>query len=169
MEQYQHLIATLTASTGVAFRPAQPGHLEELRKLGVPQGVVEFYEAFEPDSMTDGAVRLLPIEEMLIENIDAVPGYQVQPHGYIVFATSEYGAGYCFDTNQMSNGDPRIVLMSHETAEDIETAQQAAEAAVHVAADLAEFLSMVIDGSVPLSSDFDEVEFDEDEFDDDEL
>ena len=133
----------------IRFQPASPNALNQLRSLGAPESVVAFYAEYEPEDMMEGSVRLTSIEGMMIENQQAVPGYRVQPHGYIVFATSDCGDGYCFDTNRIdAEGRPCIVIASHETAEDIETAEQAAAMVQMVAPHLLSFLERMLDGNM---------------------
>jgi SMI1/KNR4 family protein SUKH-1 len=82
----------------------------------MPEEGCAFYRSFEPSRCAEIAkVRLWPINDVLIENTDAVPGCDVQPLGYVAFATTIYGDAFCFDTGARENGSPsKVVLISHE-------------------------------------------------------
>jgi hypothetical protein len=54
-------------------------------------------------------------EAVLGENKDFVPGCFVQPHGYVVFATTIFGDAFCFDTNTAtSKATAPVVLIAHD-------------------------------------------------------
>lgn len=145
MPDYSKLIADIEAHTGGRFRRAETEALDQLRSFNLPASVVSFFRDFEPTECIEGQVRLWPISEMLRENRDYVPGADVSPHGYIVFATTICGDTYCFDLNVIDeNGEPRIVLISHD--EDFEgmSSDQITGLAKPIAPNLAAFLEMYL-------------------------
>lgn len=144
MEHYDSIVNEISALTETEFQPASDDDLDALRRLGLPESIIDFYSLHEPSSCAEYQVRLWPIRDMLVENSDMVPGAYTSPHGYIVFATTIYGDTYCFDINQMTNGKPRIVLISHEVVENEINAEQARMVAKPIAANLEAFLEAFI-------------------------
>jgi hypothetical protein len=139
--RYQDIIRNISAQTNTAFSGASPDDLAALRALQVPEPVVDFYAHYEPKGLAEGQVRLWPIADIVEENRDYVPGAYIAPLGYIVFSTTFCGDTYCFDLNQInSNGEPRIVLVSHEAVEEDISAKEAFRLAKPVAKDLHDFL-----------------------------
>jgi hypothetical protein len=108
----EEIAAAIAAKTKVALRPASAADLEALRALQAPTPVLSFYERFEPaDGVEFNRVRLCPIRSILEENHDYVPGADLYPHGYLVFATTLYGDTYCLDLNDPG---PPVIIMTHE-------------------------------------------------------
>ncbi|VTU02348.1 Uncharacterized protein OS=Clostridium sp. Maddingley MBC34-26 GN=A370_02306 PE=4 SV=1 [Gemmataceae bacterium] len=143
MPDYKKLVKLIAAQTGTTFRAASPSDLTELRALGLPGPVVDFYARHEPSQCAEGQVRLWPIADMVRENRDLIPGAYVAPLGYVVFATTFCGDAYCFDVNVVSpKGEPRIVLISHEVVRKDITAERAEGLAKPVAKDLYQFLEV---------------------------
>ena len=104
MFEYQFIIDNITEKTGVEFRPACEDDLEELRELGMPECIVDFYAHFEPEEyVEEGRVIIWPIIDIIEQNTEILPGYCVSPHGYFVFASNQYGDAYCFDTNNKND------------------------------------------------------------------
>jgi hypothetical protein len=84
----------------------------KLQALGLPRVVVDFYRSYEPAEYAEiGGVRLWPIADVIDENQKYVPGADVCPHGFVVFASTVFGDAYCFDLTMV---EPRVVLLSHE-------------------------------------------------------
>lgn len=138
-----NLIATAAATV---LRPASDEDLERLRKLALPAVVVDFYRSYEPSGCAEiEGVRLWPISEVLKENQDYVPGADVSPHGFLVFATTVYGDAYCFD---VSVAEPRVVLRSHELPFDEMDAGQIKALAKPIAPNLDAFLASFAAGSL---------------------
>lgn len=97
---------------GGSFRKASEEELAALRKLELPEPIVEFYKSHSPDGTIYGFVNLLPINEMLTENLGGIaPGKDVFPLGFVVFASMD-GDVFCLDRESGEN--PRIVLFGHE-------------------------------------------------------
>ncbi len=106
------LARAVATKADVALRPASAEDLARLRALGVPPSVVSFYERFEPAACAEiSDVRLWPIAEVVEENTDYVPGCDLHPRGFVVFATTVFGDAYCLDLNEPG---PPVTLMSHE-------------------------------------------------------
>jgi len=148
MPNYEPLIDQIAEQTGVAFRPASPFELSKLDALGLPQSVLDFYEAFEPAERAGEEFRLWPIEHILEENEALVPGCHISKHGYIVFATTLYGDTYCFDLTRPGQVDPPIVLISHEVVDETTTAVELRRLAKPVAKSLYEFLQQFARGEI---------------------
>ncbi len=145
MNQYANLIAAIAEQTGGEFRPASAEDLASLRELGLPQSVLDFFAKYEPTDCIEGAERLWPIEEILNENSKLVPGCNIVQHGYVVFSTTGCGDTYCFDLNKLSSeGDPRIVFMSHEEDYESMTPESIHAMACEVAPDLRGFLDLFV-------------------------
>ncbi|MEX2168466.1 MAG: SMI1/KNR4 family protein [Pirellulales bacterium] len=141
MREYQEIVDRISTRTGTTFGAASPGDLSALRALGVSKPILDFYAAHEPSECAEGQVRLWPITAILQENSDLVPGAYIAPLGYIVFATTFCGDTYCFDHNrQDENGEPRVVLFSHEVVGEDITAEEAFQLAKPISTNLHEFL-----------------------------
>jgi hypothetical protein len=152
MPDYKKLVKLIATQTGTKFRAASRSDLAELRALRLPDPVIDFYARHEPSQCAEGQVRLWPIADVVRENRDLIPGAYVAPLGYVVFATTFCGDAYCFDVNVVSpQGEPRIVLLSHEVVRKDITAERARGLAKPVARNLYEFLEK-----------FERVELDED-------
>lgn len=146
MPEYQKLVDLIATRTGTKFRAASESDLAELRTLRLPDPVLSFFARHEPSRCAEGQVRLLPIANILQENIDLMPGACVSPLGYVAFSTTFCGDAYCFDVNMVDqNHNPRIVLFSHEAISEDITAEEAARLAKPVAMNLCEFLEQFID------------------------
>ncbi len=146
MNDYRRLTDAIAVLTGTRFRPASKQDLANLRHLGLPRIVTEFYAVYEPVECAEGQVRLWPIRHMLKENQELIPGCYVADDGYIVFATTYCGDVYCFNLNDFDeDGAPSIVLISHEMIDHRTTAKDLAQLAKPVAANLLDFLQRFIE------------------------
>jgi len=110
------LIGEIERKSNVSFHPADSAALEQLRLLGTPNDALSFFQEHEPADIAEiNKVRLLPIEGILIENRDFVPGADIHPLGYVVFATTVYGDAFCFATLGKGNVQTApIVLVAHD-------------------------------------------------------
>lgn len=141
MRDYTALVDAIEKHTGGQFRNAEPTAIDQLRGLGLPEPVVAFFAKHEPAKCIEGQVRLWPISEIVRENRDFVPGCNTSQHGYVVFATTICGDTYCFDVNDTDeNGEPRIVIISHEEDFEQMPAEQMRQLAKPVASSLTVFL-----------------------------
>jgi len=130
------------------LRPAAEGDLTKLQALGLPSLVVDFYRSYEPAEYAEiEGVRLWPISEVIEENQRYVPGVDVCPHGFVVFASTVSGDAYCFD---LAVTEPRVVLLSHEVPFEGMPRQQIQALAKSVAANLDAFLSSFAAGTLEL-------------------
>jgi hypothetical protein len=113
---WTNLAKQLSQKAEVPFRPASPESLSALQQLGVPEDVLSFFRGFEPTTCAEiASVRLWPIQEMLAENKDYVPGLFIFKYGYIVFSTTVFGDAFCFDTRASAGKQTApIVLISHD-------------------------------------------------------
>jgi hypothetical protein len=83
------------------------------------------------------------------ETREGMPGLALHPHGFVVFATNNYGDGYCFDLSTISpEGDCPVVLMSHELSYDRMSIAEVHALRKFVAASLYEFLERFVDGKL---------------------
>jgi hypothetical protein len=150
MPDFEKLIDQISEQTETWFGPASKRDLSALRDLGLPRQVVDFFARHEPrDCAEDRQIRLWPIVHILEENRDMVPGLHIAPLGYIVFATTIYGDTYCFDLNKIDEqGEPPIVLISHEVVDEETTGEDVARLAKAVAKNLGQFLERFARGEL---------------------
>jgi len=124
----------------------------KLQQLGLPTVVVDFYRSYEPVRYAEIAgVRLWPISDVIAENQRYVPGTDVRPHGFVVFASTVSGDAYCFD---LTTAEPQVVLLSHEVPFEGMARQQVQALAKPIATNLDAFLSSFVAGALesePLS------------------
>jgi hypothetical protein len=110
------LLDEIKEKSKAEFQPAASAALEQLRSIGVPEDALAFYRDSEPAKCAEiDDIRLWPIVDVLGENKDFVPGCFIQPHGYVVFATTIFGDAFCFDTNTAtSKATAPVVLIAHD-------------------------------------------------------
>lgn len=149
MDNYVEVIGRIARQTGTSFGPASLSSLSELRALEFPEAAIEFYEQYEPSRCAEGQVRLWPIDDIVVENRQGVPGICVQPYGYGVFATTLSGDAYCFNSNKLdADGGPEIVLVSHEVLGEDSTLDEVKRVVKPVAACLLDFLEQFSRGEL---------------------
>lgn len=128
------------------FRIATTDDLEALKKLKLPPVIDQFYRTHSPAETIYGFVNLLPLSEMVNDNLgQAGPGRDVFPLGFVVFASMD-GDGFCIDVKS----DPhRVILFGHEEPLEgftMETREELIkEKGKVVAANLAEFFKKCLD------------------------
>ena len=152
------LVDEIRKKSKVPFRYADPEELKQFRLLGAPKDAISFFEEHGPsgDCAEINKVRLLPIEEILglAENSSFVLGtdIQLQPLGYLVFATTVYGDAFCFATNGAANArSAPIVLLAHDWELDESTLRtRLAELAKPVADSFDEFLQAWVEERLDL-------------------
>ena len=141
MNDMQIVVDRIAQQTTTRFSPASAEDLSALRTLGLPESVMTFFGRYAPEDCAEGKVRLWPIAHILEENRDYVPGVYIAPLGYIVFASTMCGDAYCFNLNDLSEqGEPAIVLISHEMVPEDITVEEVARVAKPIAKTLYEFL-----------------------------
>jgi hypothetical protein len=130
----------------VEFRPAASAALEQLRAIGAPEDALEFYRDSAPTKCSEiDDIRLWPIVDVLEENKDYVPGCFIQPHGYVVFATTIFGDVFCFDTNATpSRVTAPIVLIAHDLNWDEMKREDIAKLTKPISAGFGEFLQKFV-------------------------
>jgi len=151
VDKYAPVVLRIAEQTGTPFRPASPAALEQLRDLKFPEPIVAFYARHEPADCAEGIgmVRIWPIVDVVVENTQGVPGICVAPYGYRVFASTYCGDAYCFNLNRMSaEGEPEVVLISHEAVGEASKADEVHRVAKPIARTLREFLGQFEKGEV---------------------
>lgn len=73
--------------------------------------VIEFFTKFQPNNlpMTESYVSLLNIEKIIAENA-VEPGEFLAEYGVYVIAVTAGGNAVCVDTNNMTDGDPSVLI-----------------------------------------------------------
>jgi hypothetical protein len=148
---YRPIVERIRGKMGGDFRPASESSLAALRRLRLPGPVIAFYGQYEPASTIENeqTIRLLPISVIVENNTKCSVGFYTSPHGYIEFASTFGGDAYCFDVNTLNaEGEPRIVILSHESVSDETTPEEMAKLAKPVAQDLREFLDQFLKGDL---------------------
>ncbi len=149
MDKYESLVEAIARQTNTAFAPASPEALAKLRKLKFPEAAIRFYAKYAPSGCAEGQVRLWPIEDIEVENTQGMPGICVHPYGYTVFASTLCGDAYCFNANNIdTDGEPEIILVSHEAVGEDSTADEVNRVVKPVAASLAIFLDRFMKGEL---------------------
>lgn len=127
----------------------QPASLEDLKcakEAQFPDELLDFYREYEPVDYVELKQRIWSIQNALEENMDAVPGCALFPHGFVVFASTLCGDAYCIDTNvENSEGKHPIVLFSHEMIEEETSLIEIQSLRVEVAKSLDDFLLKFFD------------------------
>ncbi|GAC1641332.1 MAG: hypothetical protein NVS9B14_22960 [Candidatus Acidiferrum sp.] len=110
------LVEQISVKSKTAFRPASRAELQTLQALEVPQDALTFYRDAVPTRMAEiGKVRLWNVNDLVVENEDAVPGCYAQPCGFVVFASTNCGDSYCFDIRSSNYpASAAIVLIAHD-------------------------------------------------------
>jgi hypothetical protein len=110
------ILAVIVSRAEVDLRAASAESLAALDVLRFPNSVREFYANHEPSTCAEiDNVRLWPADDVARENTDFVPGCDLHPRGYAVFATTVFGDTFCLDLNEPEgSGNIPVVLMSHE-------------------------------------------------------
>jgi len=147
---YESVLREITSITGVSFQPSNSDQLSVLDQFALPKSVRVFYEQHAPSTEAEVEfVRILPIESIVEEMTDAMPGIVIRPHGYVIFAVDGGGDAYCFDKECCDNrGEPAIVWIPHDGF-DLQTSRvQIEQAARNIAPSLSEFLVQFRDGQL---------------------
>ena len=133
------------------FRPASAEKLKQAIEFGIPDELIDFYRNYEP-APEIGCVelhqRIWNIDNVILENTDAVPGCSLFPHGYIVFASNLFGDAYCMDKNVQTDGHHPIVLFPHDAINEETTIEEFIPYRLQVADSLQEFLKKFAEGTL---------------------
>jgi len=157
MSNWAELAKQIVEKSDVPLRPATPESIADLRKLGVPDEAIAFFSEFEPARCAEiEDIRLWPLQEVLAENKDYVPGCYVVQHGYIVFATTIFGDAFCFDTKSALGRQVPIILIAHDGYDwDAVTPEDIARLKKLIAADFRGFLQDYVDGKLDIQPNYD--------------
>jgi hypothetical protein len=148
--EYGPLVQRIREQAGEVFWPASEADLATLRRFGLPEPIIAFYGRFAPKTVIENGqtVRLHPIEMIVDDNTKGLGSFSA-PHGYVKFASTFTGDGYCFDLNSVSStGDPRVAILSHESVCGETTAAEMQKLAKAVAPDFRTFLERFIKGEL---------------------
>jgi hypothetical protein len=141
----------LEKADGGRLLPATAEDLEEARQFGFPNVLLELYRENAPD-VADGRVelwksrpssgqRIWSVQNALRENRDYVPGAELFPLGYVVFASNMFGDAYCIDTVHVGqSGDLPVVLFPHDVIEEGASLEDVEQYRLPVAVNLEDFL-----------------------------
>jgi hypothetical protein len=110
------LLEQIKEKSKTKFRPASDAEMQSLQVLGMPEDALQFYRNSLPTQMAEIAkIRLWNVSDIVVENTDAVPGRYAHPCGYVVFASTDCGDSYCFDTRSaVYPASAPIVLIAHD-------------------------------------------------------
>ena len=147
--EYAEVVARISEATGAQFVPASEKQMAELKELGLPESILAFYRSYAPRRIVDGQVHLWPAWEAPGVNANTPLGAAVSRHGYILFADTYGGDPYAFDLNETdADGQPRIVLFSHEAYYEDCSRDDVNRLAKPVAGSLREFLQQFVEERV---------------------
>jgi hypothetical protein len=140
----EELKEELKKADGGKLRPADEVDIEEIRKFGFPQVLISFYRESAPDPI-DGRIeldqRIWSIKNAVIENRDYVPGADLFPLGFVVFASNKFGDAYCMDTvNVDASGEYPVMLFPHDVIEEGFSLKDVERYRLQVASNLQDFL-----------------------------
>lgn len=146
----QLLTQELETAGGGRLVPATEEDLEKARQFGFPNVLLDFYREHAPDA-ADGRVeltsrppsgqRIWSVQNAITENRDYVPGSELFPLGYVVFASNLFGDAYCIDTvHPTQAGDLPVVLFPHDQFAEGASLENAERYRLQVAPSLEEFL-----------------------------
>jgi len=116
-----------------------------------PESVIRYFTAVGTDGYEEiNQVRMYPIADIRQENEDAIPGYVVCPLGYLNVASTVTGDCFCVDLNVRNSADePRIVLVSHDEADENCPPDEIPTRMVKVADSFDEFIKRFRAGQLP--------------------
>lgn len=91
---------------------------------------IDFYQDYQPYEipMLDCYVKLLDIDNIIMENTYGEPGKYLAEYGVYVFALTVGGGVICIDTNNVHNGDAPVLIADvdfcfyNERLQDVEIA-----------------------------------------------
>jgi hypothetical protein len=140
----EELREELNKADGGSLHPASDDDLQQASLFGLPEVLINFYRENAPDPK-DGRVeldqRIWSLQNAIAENRDYVPGAELFPLGYVVFASNKFGDAYCIDTVHTSpSGEHSIVLFPHDVIEEGATLADVERYRLTVATNLEDFL-----------------------------
>jgi hypothetical protein len=140
----EELKAELKKADGGSLHPASEDDLEQARLFGFPGVLIDFYRESAPDGPT-GCVeldqRIWSVQNAIAENRDYVPGADLFPLGYVVFASNKFGDAYCIDMFHVGpSGEYTVVLFPHDVIDDGASLEDVEQYRLTVATNLEDFL-----------------------------
>lgn len=74
--------------------------------------IIDFYRQYQPNNipMLDSYVKLLDIDNIIMENTVAEPGRYLAEYGVYVFALTVGGNVLCIDSNECTDDDASILI-----------------------------------------------------------
>jgi hypothetical protein len=143
-EAVEELKVELKKAGSGSLHPASEDDIEQARLFGFPRVLVDFYRESAPDA-ADGCVkldqRLWSVQNAIAENRDYVPGADLFPLGYVVFASNKFGDAYCIDMIHVgSSGEYSVVLFPHDVIGDSSSLEDVERYRQTVATNLEDFL-----------------------------
>ena len=140
----EELKTELQKADGGSLHPASGDEIEEAKLFGFPAVLIDFYRENAPDA-GDGRVeldqRIWSVQNAIAENRDYVPGAELFPLGYVVFASNRFGDAYCIDTiHNTASGEYSIALFPHDEVEEGASLEDVEPYRLLVASNLEDFL-----------------------------
>jgi hypothetical protein len=143
-EAVEELKAALKKVNSGSLHPASEGDIERARLFGFPGVLIDFYRESAPDAAAECVEldqRIWSVQNAIAENRDYVPGADLFPLGYVVFASNKFGDAYCIDKIHVgSSGEYSIVLFPHDVIEDGASLEDVEPYRLTVATNLEDFL-----------------------------
>jgi hypothetical protein len=140
----EELRAELAKAGGGNLGPASANDLELAKSFGFPSVLLNFYSLGAPISnagLAELDQRIWSVQNAIAENKDYVPGADLFPLGYVVFASNKFGDAYCVDTLKLNSaGEHPIVLLPHDVFEEGASLEEVERYRLVVATDLEDFL-----------------------------
>ena len=129
------------------FRPASPTEIAAAATAGVPKSLLDFYREYEPTESGKEAVRFFPLERVVAEMTDFVPGCHLSRHGFFGIAGTDHGDVF-FVRPQRSRDYVKmpVYLFSHEVDFSRMHSSQVEEFGTLVADGIPDFLTKAVDG-----------------------
>ena len=121
-EVIAELQAELKKARRGTLQPASEKDIQQAELFGFPAVLIDFYREGAPQA-AEGVVqlgqRIWSVQNAIAENRDYVPGADLFPLGYVVFASTQCGDAYCVDTvHADSSGEYPIVLFPHDSIQE---------------------------------------------------
>lgn len=148
------LVASFSEKFGVLFRPASPTEIAVAATAGISETLLVFYREFEPNESGRAKIRFFPLERVVAEMTDFIPGCYLSRHAYVAIAGTEHGDGYFVQPTRSSDYRRMpVYLFSHEVDFGRMSAGQVEEFAVEVASGIPDFLSRAVSGQLQTDPD----------------
>jgi hypothetical protein len=144
-------VAAFSERYRILFRPASPTELAAAESAGVPEALLEFYREYEPNESGTAEVRFFPLERVLAEMTDFVPGCHLSRHGYLAIAGTAAGDLFFVNPARSRNYlDMPVFLFGHEYDYRRLSAAQIEEFGSVIAKGIPDFLNRAASGTLNL-------------------